>query len=157
MKPTIAIYPGTFDPVTLGHVDMIKRATKLCDTLIVAVAEHSNKMMMFDVSQRIEMIETIIQYDQLTHIKVLPIKGLTVDFAVEHDASLLIRGLRTLSDFDYEFQMVGANRMLNPEIDTIFLPADPHSHFLSSSIVKQIHKAGGDVSRLIHQTTLAYF
>lgn len=154
MKPKIAIYPGTFDPVTLGHVDIINRAIHLCDQLIIGVAAHTNKTMMFNLSKRIEMIEKIIKADNIPHVTVKRIEGLTVDFAVQHQASLLIRGLRTVSDFDYEFQMVGANRLLNPTIETIFLPADLQSNFISSSMVKQIHHANGELCQFVHPVIL---
>ncbi len=157
MKPLIAVYPGTFDPVTLGHIDIVKRALRLCDRLIIGVAEHTNKNMMFNCLKRQEMLRAVIKSEHLPHITVLPIKNLTVEFVKEHQASLIIRGLRTLSDFDYEFQMVGTNRILAPDIETVFLPADSQNHFISSSVVRQIHAAGGDLSKFIHASTLRFF
>jgi pantetheine-phosphate adenylyltransferase len=158
MKSLIAVYPGTFDPVTLGHIDIIKRALRLCDRLIIGVAEHTNKNMMFDLNKRQEMVQNVIDTENLNHvISILPINTLTVDFVKKNNATLIIRGLRTLSDFDYEFQMVGTNRILAPDIDTIFLPADSQNHFISSSVVKQIHKAGGDLSKFIHHSSMGYF
>lgn len=158
MKSLIAVYPGTFDPVTLGHIDIIKRALRLCDKLIIGVAEHTNKNMLFDLNKRQEMLQNVIDAENLNdYVCVLPINTLTVDFVKKHHGSVIIRGLRTLSDFDYEFQMVGTNRILAPDIDTIFLPADSQNHFISSSVVKQIHKAGGDLSKFIHHSSMGYF
>jgi pantetheine-phosphate adenylyltransferase len=157
MKPLIAVYPGTFDPVTLGHIDIIKRALRLCDTLIIGVAEHTNKNHLFDCAKRQAMLKAVIDSEYLTHVTVLSIKNLTVEFVKQHQASLIVRGLRTLSDFDYEFQMVGTNRILAPDIETVFLPADSQNHFISSSVVRQIHAAGGDLSKFIHASTVRFF
>ena len=157
MRPLIAVYPGTFDPVTLGHIDIIKRALRLCDKLIIGVAEHTNKTMLFDLTTRQAMLNAVINCEKLNNVVVLPISSLTVEFVKIQSASLIIRGLRTLSDFDYEFQMVGTNRILAPDIETIFLPADVNNHSISSSVVKQIFKARGDLSKFVHVSTLSYF
>lgn len=157
MKPLIAVYPGTFDPVTYGHIDIIKRALRLCDSLIIGVAEYTNKNMMFDCTKRQAMLQDVIESEHLDNVTILPITHLTVEFVKKNKASLIIRGLRTLSDFDYEFQMVGTNKILAPDIETVFLPADSQNHFISSSIVRQIHAAGGDLRKFIHPSTLSYF
>jgi pantetheine-phosphate adenylyltransferase len=157
MKPLIAVYPGTFDPITLGHIDIIKRALRLCDTLIIGVAEHTNKQMIFNLNKRLSMIQAVLDAENLSNASVLPISNLTVAFVKQHNASLIIRGLRTLSDFDYEFQMVGTNRILAPEIETVFLPADSQNHFISSSVVKQIYHAKGDLTKFVHPSTHIYF
>ena len=157
MKSLIAVYPGTFDPVTLGHIDIIKRALRLCDNLIIGVAAHTNKNMLFDLKARQAMVQSVIDTENLQNVTVLPIHNLAVEFVSHNNAALIIRGLRSLSDFDYEFQMVGTNRILAPDIETIFLPADSQNHFISSSVVKQIHKAGGDLSKFVHTSTLEYF
>lgn len=157
MKPLIAVYPGTFDPITLGHIDIIKRALRLCDKLIIGVAEHTNKQMMFDLNKRLMMIQSVLDAENISNASVLPITNLTVAFVKQHNASLIIRGLRTLSDFDYEFQMVGTNRILAPDIETVFLPADSQNHFISSSVVKQIYQAKGDLTKFVHASTRIYF
>ncbi|MFT6072272.1 MAG: pantetheine-phosphate adenylyltransferase [Alphaproteobacteria bacterium] len=157
MKPFIAVYPGTFDPVTLGHIDVIKRAMHLCDRLIIGVAAHTGKNHLFNLQDRQAMLQSVINTEKWDNIEILPITNLTVDFVKNNNASLIIRGLRTLSDFDHEFQMVSTNKILNPEIETIFLPAALHSHCISSSVVRQIYAAGGDLSKFIHPSNVRYF
>lgn len=148
----IAIYAGTFDPITLGHMDIIRRALRVVDKLIVAVAEDTGKHPIFDVDTRAELV----RQDVLTlgeakaaRITVLPFAGLLAHFAREHKATLLVRGLRAVSDFEYEFQMACMNSKLAPELETIFLTASEATHFVSSRFVKQIAKLGGDVSSLV--------
>jgi len=157
MKPLIAVYPGTFDPVTLGHIDVIKRATNLCDSLIIGVAAHTNKNHLFNLEMRQKMLQSVIDAENLSTVKILPIKHLTVNFVKENNATLIIRALRTLSDFDHEFQMVSANKILDPNIETIFLPAALQNHCISSSVVRQIHAAGGDLTNFIHNSIINYF
>lgn len=147
-----AIYAGTFDPITLGHMDIIKRALNVVDELIVAVAEDTGKHPIFDVETRAELVRFDVQQmgdAYAERITVLPFSGLLAHFAQDNDATLLIRGLRAVSDFEYEFQMACMNSKLAPELETIFLTASEATHFVSSRFVKQIAKLGGDVSSLV--------
>lgn len=147
MKIT-AIYPGTFDPVTHGHSDLARRAVKLFDRVIIAVAINPGKSPMFDLKERIHLAETVFAEDH--NIEVIGFNGLLVEFARQHQAQVLIRGLRAISDFEHEFQLAGMNRRLAPEIETIFLsPADQYA-YVSSSLVREISALGGDVSEFIH-------
>ena len=157
MTEKIAVYPGTFDPITLGHLDIIRRATKLCDTLIIAIAHHHGKTPFFSAKKRIEMIKQTIAQDKILtchSIKIVSFEGLLVDFITQENANFIIRGLRTVSDFDYEFQMVGVNRQLAPNIETIFLPADMTTQFISSSLVRQIYDYGGDLLAFVPATVI---
>ncbi|WP_168464200.1 pantetheine-phosphate adenylyltransferase [Wolbachia endosymbiont of Ctenocephalides felis wCfeT] len=144
----IGIYPGTFDPITFGHIDIIKRAYKLVDELIIGVAENTNKDITFDVKLRTSMAEKEIRRLGID-ADVISFNGLLMKFAKEQNASVIIRGLRAVSDFDYEFQMSWVNYQLFPEIDTIFLPASEDTQFISSSFVKEIVRLGGDVSKFV--------
>ena len=143
-----AIYPGTFDPVTLGHIDIINRANKMFDELIIAVAEDSNKNTLFSAKERVEMIQVSLGYEQ-KKIRVVSFSGLLVNFAQECKAKILIRGLRAVSDFEYEFQMSAMNSKLNNEIQTIFLPAAENMHFIASRLVKEIIILQGDVRKFV--------
>ncbi len=142
------IYPGTFDPITFGHIDIIKRACKLVDKLIIGVAENVNKHIAFDTKQRTSMAENEIKGLGID-ADVISFNGLLVKFAKEQNASVIIRGLRAVSDFDYEFQMSWVNYKLLPEIETIFLPASEDTQFISSSFVKEIARLGEDVSKFV--------
>jgi len=143
-----AIYPGTFDPVTLGHIDIINRASKMFDEIIVAVAEDNNKQTLFSAKQRVEMIEKSIKQHN-NKIIIVSFSGLLVDFAKKNNAKVLIKGLRAASDFEYEFQMSAVNSKLNENIQTIFLPAAENMHFIASSLVKEVAKLGGDISKFV--------
>lgn len=132
---TIAVYPGTFDPVTNGHLDILHRAARLFDKLIVGVAPNELKKPLFTVEERIEFIRSNIESDR---ISVTAFRGLVVDFARDHNAAVLIRGLRAVSDFEFEFQMTQMNRDLDPEIETIFLMPSARYFFTSSTIMKQV-------------------
>ncbi|NDF11612.1 MAG: pantetheine-phosphate adenylyltransferase [Proteobacteria bacterium] len=148
----IAIYPGTFDPVTNGHVDIIKRALGVADKLIIAVAEDSPKTPIFTLKERASLIDEAARVFAKTdhkRIEVQKFSGLLVDFARKHKAKVLIRGLRAISDFEYEFQMAHMNAKLNSDIQTIFLPASEQTHFISSRFVKEIARLGGDVTELV--------
>ena len=147
MGVTRAIYPGSFDPVTLGHLDIIHRARQLFDSLIVAVAENEAKRALFDTDERIAMIEEAVSGD--TGIAVRRLDGLLVDFAVREDAFVVIRGLRAVSDFEFEFQMALMNRALEPRLETIFLTPNEDYTFLSSRIVKEVARLGGDVTPFV--------
>lgn len=146
-EPTLAVYPGTFDPITLGHVDIINRALKLFDTLIVAVAINPSKNPIFTLEERIGFIEK--QFAGNDRIKVQAVSGLLVEFAHQQKAQAIIRGIRAVSDFDYEFQLALMNRKLQREVDSVFLMPGFRWIYISSSIVKDAAKNGGDVSDLV--------
>lgn len=144
-----AIYPGTFDPITNGHVDLIARGARLFDHLIVAVAPNRAKNPLFSVGERVALVEDVLSDLGLTNIEVRSFDALLVNFALEADARVLVRGLRAVSDFEYEFQLAGMNRRLAPDIETVFLtPAEQYA-FLSSSMVREIAGLGGDVSSFV--------
>lgn len=143
-----AIYPGTFDPVTNGHTDLINRASHLFSEVVVAVASNPSKKPYFDLLKRVEMLEQLTQH--LPNVSVVGFTGLLVNFAKQHNASVLIRGLRTVSDFEYEFQLANMNRRLSPDLESVFLtPAEEHT-FISSTIVKEVALHDGDVSEFVH-------
>jgi pantetheine-phosphate adenylyltransferase len=147
----IGVYPGTFDPITLGHRDIIKRAAKIADKLIIAVAADTAKTPIFSLEQRVEIVrEDVASFiKEGANIEVIGFEGLLVNFAKDNNASIIIRGLRAVSDFEYEFQMSGMNAKMNPDIQTVFLPASESTHFIASRFVKQIARLGGDVSGFV--------
>ncbi len=148
----IGIYPGTFDPITFGHMDIIRRALRVVDQLVIGVALDSAKQPLFDVKTRAAMVEKDISNAtgvDASRIAVKPFSGLLVNFAREEGATLLIRGLRAVSDFEYEFQMASVNNKIAPEIETVFLTASDATHFISSRFVKQIGRLGGDVTKFV--------
>ena len=150
MKTRVALYPGTFDPFTNGHLDIIGRAVKLYDKLVIGVALNSAKGPLFSFEERVEMARELAEsVANDTIIEVLPFEGLLMHFAEQVGASSIIRGLRAVSDFEYEFQMVGMNQRLNPDIETVFLMADPRHQAIASRLVKEIAKLGGDVSPFV--------
>ncbi|MBL6784783.1 MAG: pantetheine-phosphate adenylyltransferase [Rickettsiales bacterium] len=153
-----AIYPGTFDPITIGHIDIIKRSLKISDRLIIAIAQNSDKNPLFSHKKRQDIVIQSLKdeglYDE-TKIKVEAFSGLLVDFAKSQNANIIIRGLRAVSDFEYEFQMACMNSKLSNEIETIFLPSSENTHFISSRFVKQIARLNGDVSQLVTKSVLA--
>jgi len=142
----IAIYPGTFDPITLGHIDIINRAAKLFDHLIIAVARDSAKNPLFNLDERLELIKGELN---IPGISVEKFEGLLVDFANKKDAKIIVRGLRAVSDFEYEFQMFGMNSKLDSSIQTVFLPASETNHFIASRFVKEVARLGGDISKFV--------
>ncbi len=150
MNKRIAIYPGTFDPITLGHQDIIQRSSALCDQLLVCVAIGHHKTTLFALEERVNMVETVLQDMEIDcAIRVLPYEGLLVDVCRKMQAGLIVRGLRAVSDFEYEFQLAAMNRHLAPEIETVFLATSNEYSFLSSSVVKEIAKFGGPIDHLV--------
>ncbi len=147
MSRTLAIYPGTFDPITYGHIDVVKRATRLFDNVIVLVARNSSKAPLFSDEERIEMIAEIFKKNRA--IRVDGFDGLLVDYAQRKKATAIIRGLRAVSDFEYEFQMALTNRKLSPTFDTVFLVPDEKYTYLNSSIVREVARLGGDVAQFV--------
>ncbi len=143
----IGVYPGTFDPITKGHLHIIRRASKLVDHLVVAVGENVEKKHLFSIEDRLKMVEQDILNlpDKHCSIEVQKFDNLLVDFAKNIKAVCVFRGLRAVSDFDYEFQMTGMNARLNPDVETVFLMASDKWQFVSSSFIKEIHRLGGDV------------
>jgi pantetheine-phosphate adenylyltransferase len=147
-KQLTGLYPGTFDPVTLGHCDIIKRAVKLVDHLVIGVATNAAKAPLFTLDERVAMVKSEAERLAAGHatIDVVPFSSLLVKFAAQVGASVIIRGLRAVSDFEYEFQMVAMNQRLNTEIETVFLMADPRHQAISSRLVKEIALLGGDIA-----------
>jgi pantetheine-phosphate adenylyltransferase len=145
------IYPGTFDPITFGHLDIIRRALHVVDRLVIGVALDSIKDPLFDVDVRAELVSHDVKAlgEDAKRITVAPFSGLLVNFAREQKATLLIRGLRAVSDFEYEFQMASVNNKIAPEIETVFLTASDTTHFISSRFVKQIARLRGDISKFV--------
>ncbi|PIR39497.1 MAG: pantetheine-phosphate adenylyltransferase [Alphaproteobacteria bacterium CG11_big_fil_rev_8_21_14_0_20_39_49] len=150
MPNRTAVYPGTFDPITLGHKDIIKRAVKIVDKLIIAVAVDTAKTPIFSLDERVEMVKADVA-DISSNIEVVGFEGLLVNFARDNGAGIIIRGLRAVSDFEYEFQMSGMNSKMNPDIQTVFLPASESTHFIASRFVKEIVRLGGDVDELVSE------
>ena len=148
-----AVYPGTFDPMTLGHEDMMRRASRLFDKLILAVAAGHHKRTMFSVDERMDMAQEIAQ--PYGNIEVMPFRGLLRDFVVGNGGNVVVRGLRAVSDFEYEYQMAGMNRQLMPDVETLFLTPSDRYQFVSSTFVREIATLGGDVSRFVAPSVLA--
>lgn len=142
-----AVYPGSFDPVTNGHLDVIERAAELFDEVIVAVAVNSAKTPLFTNEERVEMIREACQH--LRNVRVTTFSGLLVEFAAQQEASVIVKGLRAVSDFEYELQQALMNRILRDGVETVFFMTTPENLFLSSSMVKEIAQLGGDVSRFV--------
>ena len=142
-----AVYPGTFDPITLGHEDLIRRASRLFDSLIVAVADSGAKRPFFTRDERVQMARDALKY--LRNVEVTGFSGLLMKFVEEHDARVVIRGLRAVSDFEYEFQLAGMNRGMYPDIETLFLTPGEQYMFISATIVREISVLGGDVSKFV--------
>ncbi len=150
-KKRVGLYPGTFDPLTRGHYNIIHRAAKLCDTLVIGVAVNAGKGPLFTLDERVDMVREEIRSLNLngSDIQVRPFSSLLMHFAMECGASMIVRGLRAVSDFEYEFQMVGMNSRLNSEIETVFLMASDSHQFIASRLVKEIALLGGDISAFV--------
>jgi|TARA_B110000971_G_scaffold16997_1_gene15700 pantetheine-phosphate adenylyltransferase len=152
-----AIYPGTFDPITLGHADVIQKSLKLCDRLIVATTNTKNKDYFFPINKRIEIIKKSLFSDlrlDKKKIIVVPFNMLTINLCKKFNASLIIRGLRAVSDFEYEFQLAGMNKKLNKNIETIFLMSDVENQIISSKFVKEIAKLKGNISQFVTKSVI---
>ncbi|UJF19263.1 pantetheine-phosphate adenylyltransferase [Vibrio sp. SS-MA-C1-2] len=141
------IYPGTFDPITNGHVDLIERAAKIFDSVVVGIASSPSKKPLFDLAERVTLAQQVTSH--LDNVEIVGFSGLLVDFAQEYQANILIRGVRTISDFEYEFQLTNMNRRLMPELETVFLTPSEGNGFISSSIVKEIALHGGDIKQFV--------
>lgn len=146
--PVKAIYPGTFDPVTNGHADLIERASRLFSEVIVGIAASPSKKPRFDLAQRVALLEAVTSH--LPNVSVVGFTGLLVDFAKDHQANVLIRGLRAVSDFEYEFQLANMNRRLSPDLESVFLTPAEENSFISSTLVKEVALHNGDVSQFVH-------
>jgi len=154
MGRRIVIYPGTFDPLTFGHIDIIERAARLGDELVVAVAENAGKGPLLDVEERTSLTraetQRLMDEGRVTvPIRVKPFSSLLTDFALEERASIIVRGLRAVSDFEIEFQMASINKRLHGELETVFLMAAEHQHFVASRFVKEVGRLGGDISSFV--------
>ena len=153
----IAIYPGTFDPITFGHIDVIKKALKLFDKVIVAASDGTNKNYLFNSAERIEIIKKALFYDlklDKNKIKIISFTSLTTDLCNKYKSNIILRGLRAVSDFEYEFQLAGMNRKLNNNIETIFLMSDVENQIISSKFVKEIVRLGGDIKKFTTKNTI---
>ena len=147
-----AIYPGSFDPVTYGHLDIIKRSSELVDELIVGVLNNNVKSPLFSVEERVKMLNEVVE--DLQNVKVVPFEGLLVEFAKRMDAKMIVRGLRAITDFEYELQMAQTNQKLSGELETVFLTTSLQYSYLSSTIVKEVAAFGGDISQFVPETVI---
>lgn len=150
IKKRIAVYPGTFDPITLGHEDLVRRAAHLFDEVIVAVAGSTNKATLFNLDERVKLAQTVFTiYD---NVRVIGFSGLLMQFVQAQQAQVVIRGLRAASDFEYEFQLAGMNRKLYPKLETLFLTPSDEYMFVSSSLVREVANLGGEVGQFVSAT-----
>ena len=149
----VGVYPGTFDPITNGHTDLVNRGVKIFDKVIIAVAQNPSKNTLFNVKERIEFIQEI--FDANSQVEIYSLDKLLVDFANDHNATVILRGLRAVSDFEYEVQLASMNRSMEPNIESVFMSPAEEYGFLSSSIIKEIAKHGGDLSKFVDKTVLA--
>lgn len=148
----IAVYPGTFDPMTLGHEDLVRRASRLFERLIIGVAAAHHKRTLFNLDERLDIaVELAAPYP---NVEVMAFRGLLRDFVVERQGKVVVRGLRAVSDFEYEFQMAGMNRQLMPDVETVFLTPGDHYQFVSGTFVREIATLGGDVSKFVSPSVL---
>ena len=157
--PKVAIYPGTFDPITFGHIDVIKKSLKLFDKLVVGVSDSENKNYLFNPFERIEIVKKALFSDlklDKKKIVVVSFSSLTTDLCKKYKSNIILRGLRAVSDFEYEFQLAGMNRKLNNKIETIFLMSDVENQIISSKFVKEIVKLKGDIKKFTTKSTIKY-
>ena len=153
----VAIYPGTFDPITFGHIDVIKKSLKLFDKVVVAVSDVNNKNYLFDSDERIEIVKKALFSDLKLNKKkiiVTPFSSLTTDLCKRYKSNIILRGLRAVSDFEYEFQLAGMNRKLNKNVETLFLTSDVENQIISSKFVKEIVKLNGDIKKFTTKSTI---
>ena len=153
----VAIYPGTFDPITFGHIDVIKKGLKLFDRIVVAVSDVENKNYLFDSTERIEIVKKALFSDLKLNkkkISVISFSSLTTDLCKKYKSNIILRGLRAVSDFEYEFQLAGMNRKLNNNIETLFLMSDVENQIISSKFVKEIIKLNGDIKKFTTKSTI---
>ena len=153
----IAVYPGTFDPITFGHIDLIKKALKLFDKVVVAASDGANKRYLFNPVERIEIIKKALFSDlklDKKKIEIISFTSLTTDLCKKYKSNIILRGLRAVSDFEYEFQLAGMNRKLNNNIETIFLMSDVENQIISSRFVKEIVRLGGDIKKFTTKSTI---
>ena len=153
----VAIYPGTFDPITYGHIDVIRKALKLFDKVVVAASDGANKNYLFEPDERIEIIKKALFYDLRLNkkkIDVISFKSLTTDLCKKYKSNIILRGLRAVSDFEYEFQLAGMNRKLNNNIETIFLMSDVENQIISSQFVKEIARLKGNISQFVTKSVI---
>ena len=149
---SIGLYPGSFDPFTVGHLDVLRHAATLFDTVYVSVLNNQSKQPVFDVDERIELIRRAVDAEEISNVRVTSFGGLTVEYARSVGASSIIRGLRAIMDFEYEFQMCAVNRHLAAEIQTVYFMASPEHSFLSSSAVREVGQMGGDITGLVPES-----
>ncbi len=152
-----AIYPGTFDPITYGHIDVIKKSLNIFDKLIVATTDNNNKSYHFSIEDRLDIINVSLFKDLKLNrkkIQVIAFENLTIDLCNKYNANVIIRGLRAVSDFEYEFQLAGMNKKLNPKIETMFLMSDVENQIISSKFVKEIASLGGNINRFVTKSTV---
>ena len=147
-----AIYPGSFDPVTLGHMDIIRRSAAITEELIVGVLQNKSKIPLFSVEERVRMLKEVTK--EIKNVKIVPFEGLLIDFAREVEAKVIVRGLRVVTDFEYELQRAQTNHKLNPEIETLFMTTGLDYSYLSSSVVREIAAFGGDISQFVPESVI---
>ena len=151
-----ALYPGTFDPITYGHIDVINKALKIVDKVIIAVSENSNKNYLFDINERLNIINKALFKDlkmKTSKIKVISFNSLTTDLCKKMNSKIILRGLRAVSDFEYEFQLAGMNKQLDKSIESVFLMSDPNNQIISSKFVKEIAKLNGKIEKFVTKST----
>ena len=145
----VAIYPGTFDPITNGHIDIIIRSIKFVDKLIIAISKNNKKNTLFKINERVGMVKEVLQDEKISNVEVDSFDSLLMTYASKKNANIIIRGLRAVSDFEYEFQMTGMNYKLNPTIETIFLMSSDKYQLISSKLIKEINSLNGDISQFV--------
>ena len=148
-----AVYPGSFDPVTYGHLDIIRRSARIADELVVGVLNNNAKMPLFSVEERVKMLKEVT--DEFSNVKVVPFEGLLIDFAKQVEADFVVRGLRAITDFEYELQMSQTNHKLEPKVETMFLTTSIEYSYLSSTTVKEVAAFGGDISQFVPEAVAA--